>query len=301
MALNALIAGGGAIGNGIVAVLLELPISGRVVLIDRQAFGWENLGTCILLGRAGVTRDKVEVLAEFLRSSNSSLHVVPLSGEVANLTSKIQRNLTAGPTIVLNGFDNRDARRAVQNLWADVTIDGAIGDFMTQVSRHPGDPEVDIACLRCLNAPDTGLPADVVASQATGLSIERVRDINDVVRQEDVDNAPPEHRESLATKVGRKICAVTSVATVAKLSMEEQHEEFEPSVPFVATMSAAMVVAEMVKYIMRLRSPLAPRFQFDILRGPSFGLEFAESRHITCDCSTRRSAIQRFRQLRHAS
>ena len=53
------------------------------------------------------------------------------------------------PQVVLKALDNIDVRHEVQRtLWPDIVIDGAIGDFMCQVSRHPW-PE-DIACLLCL-------------------------------------------------------------------------------------------------------------------------------------------------------
>ena len=53
------------------------------------------------------------------------------------------------PMAVLNGLDNIPGRHQVQRtLWPDVIVDGAIGDFTCQVSRHPW-PD-DIACLICL-------------------------------------------------------------------------------------------------------------------------------------------------------
>ena len=59
------------------------------------------------------------------------------------------RQARRAPAVVLNGLDNIPGRHQVQRAtWPDVIVDGAIGDFTCQVSRHPW-PD-DIACLMCL-------------------------------------------------------------------------------------------------------------------------------------------------------
>jgi hypothetical protein len=61
------------------------------------------------------------------------------------------------PTVVLNGLDNISARHQVHRaLWPDIVIDGAIGDFTCQVSRHPWPDNV--ACLMCLLREPPGPP-----------------------------------------------------------------------------------------------------------------------------------------------
>jgi molybdopterin/thiamine biosynthesis adenylyltransferase len=292
--IDALLVGVGAIGNGIVATLAEFTLAGRVVVIDRQFYGPENLGTCILLGPQDIGTEKPAVARRALAQLAPALVVDTRVGNAELLLPDVH----PVPAIVLNGLDNRDARRAAQRLWADVTIDGAIGDFMCQVSRHPGDPDVNTACLRCIFAPEIGPRAEDVAAAASGLRVVRVN-VNDIVREEDVLAAPERHREALRTQVGRPICSVTSEAVAQAISEVEQHKGFEPSVPFVATCSAAMVVGELVKAVMDLPSSLDPRFQFDILHGPAAGLDFPESRHVDCECVQRRSVITTFRAARH--
>lgn len=293
---DAAMIGFGAIGNGIGAILRELPLRGILRVVDRQRFGRENLGTCMLLGPAAVGREKAATAKELLEVPEL-LEVVPLPADVADVTAQFERE--GVPPLVLNGLDNRDARREVQRLWADLTIDGAIGTFMAQVSVHPGDPAHDAACLRCLNEPDaTGQSAESLAARLTGLASERISDANDVVRDEDVARAPAEMRDALRANVGRTICSVTSAAVATAISAERQADDFEPSVPFVATMSAAMVVGEAIKLLAGFERTLEPRFQFDILVGPSGGIEFPESRHSDCDCTTRRRIIERLRDAR---
>jgi hypothetical protein len=94
---------------------------------------------------------------------------------------------------------------------------------------------------------------------------------------------------------------VTSEAVARAISEVAQRKGFEPSVPFVATCSAAMAVGEWVKAVMDLPSSLDPRFQFDILHGPAAGIDFPESRHADCDCVQRRGVIAQFRAARHQS
>jgi molybdopterin/thiamine biosynthesis adenylyltransferase len=294
--IDALLVGVGAIGNGIVAVLAEFTLAGRVVVIDRQTYGPENLGTCILVGPKDLGTEKPMLARRALAHLAPGLEVDPRFGDAEELLSAVR----PAPAVILNGLDSREARRAAQRLWVDVTVDGAIGDFMCQVSCHPGDPNVDTACLRCLFAPETGPRADEVAAAASGLRIDRVN-VDDVVREEDVLAAPEEHREALRTQVGRPICSVTSEAVARAISAVEQRKGFEPSVPFVATCSAAMVVGEWVKAVTGLPSTLDPRFQFDVLHGPAAGSDFPESRHADCECVQRRGVIAQFRAARHAS
>jgi len=294
--LDAAIIGFGAIGNGIGAILRELPLRGILRVVDRQRFGQENLGTCVLLGPAGVNRDKAEVAREIL-DLPGVFEVMPFAGDVSEMAALFERE--GMPSLVLNGLDNRNARREVQRMWADLTIDGAIGTFMTQVSVHPGDPARDVACLRCLNEPDmAGESAESVGARLTGLAPERVREANDVVRYEDVARARDEMRDLLLANVGKSICSVTSAAIATAISRDQFEVDFEPSVPFVATMSAAMVVGEAIKRLADFQRLLEPLYQFDMLVGPSGGVAFPESRHEGCDCTTRRRLIERILEAR---
>ncbi len=139
-----LLVGAGAIGNGIVALLSQLPMRGNIHIIDRERFAEENLGTCLLIGPEDIGHPKTEVLGRLLRSNGKAakgfegtfeMYAVGLNGRY--------------PALVLDGLDNIDVRHEVQrSLWPDLIIDGAIGDFGCQVSRHPWAE--DVACLLCL-------------------------------------------------------------------------------------------------------------------------------------------------------
>lgn len=285
IALNALLAGGGAIGNGIVWVLQRLPVQGRLAIIDRQTFDDENLGTSILLGPAEVGLPKATALANQLASRSFEAFGVhaELSSYRRDVGSKYPH-----PDVALGALDNVDARHELQDFWPPLIIDGAIGDFACQVGRHPWGE--DVACLRCLflHTPSNSM---LVSSRVTGLTAARVADQLTVVTDEDVVAAPLEKRDWLAARVGRQVCSVIEEAVASGISSHDQPDGFEPSVPFVATMSAAMVVAELVKESMGRRPGLDTRFQFDLLRGPGGGLELPRSRRSDCVCTTRAANI----------
>jgi hypothetical protein len=203
------------------------------------------------------------------------------------------RQARATPALVLNGLDNIPARHQVQRTtWPDLIVDGAIGDFTCQVSRHPW-PD-DIACLICLFREPAGAPAETVQMQATGLSLESLSRPEDLLSALDVNRAPSEKREFLRARLGRPICSVIQEGIALKISADEQQKGFEPSVPFTACFSACMIVAEMIAHIMKWPSVLAPRFQFDFLMGPAYGQELPQARRSNCVCA-RHKNIERAR------
>ena len=290
---DGILVGCGAIGNGVVAALAELPLTGRLAIIDHQQFGEENLATCMLIGEEDVGRDKASTLAEFLPKS---LTVVPFPGSIESYAALVGDGREPHPPLIVNALDDEEARRRAQGLWPDLAIDGAIGgDFMAQVTRHPWGP--DIACLRCMFPERTSEPAEILAARASGLTPERTKQQDDIVRQGDVDAAPANRRAALQGAIGQRICSVVSAAVLAEIAARQPDETFEPSTAFVACLSSAMVAGELVKAACDWNSPLAPRFQLDALVGPQHGLFLPQSRRRECLCVTRSSAIDRYRAL----
>jgi molybdopterin/thiamine biosynthesis adenylyltransferase len=285
-----LVVGAGAIGNGIVHLLSKLRLHGHVAIVDAQQFGPENLGTCILIGLAEIGLAKAAIAEAVLRE-----HGISAKGyreELADFRTRLGREIPF-PRVVVNGLDNIETRHQVQHLWSDLAIDGAIGDFGCQVSRHPWGP--DVACMLCLFRDDPGQLADDYASNATGLNLLRVRQAEERLTEDDVTMAPAEKQTWLRERVGRQICSVIQEAVAQDLSAAKQREGFRPSVPFVACLSASMVVGELLKYWIGLPSPLEPRYQLDVLRGPEWGLEVPQERRRNCICVTRAHNIESVR------
>ena len=290
--VDVLMVGAGAIGNGVLYLLGRLPVAGRAVVVDAQKFGPENLGTCLMIGPADIGVDKAIFAANLLRPG------LEAEGAAEEVTAFVARNNAAGAwrPIVINALDNIEARHAVQDLWPDVILDGAIGDFACQVSRHPWLE--DTACLRCLFRLPAGETSELVASRASGLRTSRIWGDTEVVTEEDVREAPFDKKKWLRARVGRLVCSVVEEAVAQQISAEAQNAGFQPSVPFVACLSASMIVGEFVKSVVGHSSPLEPRFQLDILRGPTFGQSLPQGRRADCLCTTRAKNIETVRKIR---
>jgi hypothetical protein len=290
--VDLLLAGAGAIGNGVAHLLTRLPLRGRVAILDRQTYGEENWGTCLRLTRRGVKEPKAAFLAGLF---TGSLIADPLQGHVELL----ERDQTwKTPPVVLNGFDNVEARHAVQDLWPDLVIDGAIGRLLEcQVSAHPWPSPV--ACLRCIFRSPPGERAENVQKRMTGLAANALANQTRPLSNADLAEAIPERREWLAGYLGKPICSVLEAA--ASLSDVEQDEGFRPSVPFVATFSACMMVAELVRYLTTGSVAVEPRFFFSLLWGPQGGEHYQEDRRASCLCVQRAANIERVRAARTKS
>jgi molybdopterin/thiamine biosynthesis adenylyltransferase len=291
--VNLLLAGAGAIGNGVVYLLSRLPVEGRCLIVDKQSIGPENIGTGILVGPADVGKDKAVFAASVLKHMTTQGFKEDLSSFARRLGTVLPY-----PEVALGCLDSIEARHDLQTLWLDNIIDGAISDFACQVSCHPWGE--NIACLICLFRHPAGELAELVASRATGLSLSRSGQPQEAVTEDDVSAALPEKQSWLRDRVGRQICSVIQEAGIQDISEQTQRRGFQPSVPFVACLSASMVVAELVKYVAAWPSTLEPRFQMDVLRGPGYGQFIPQERRKDCICITRQRNINLIRQ-RHGS
>lgn len=291
-----LLVGAGAIGNGVVHLLSQSPVTGHIWVVDGQRFDPENLGTCLLIGPTNVGKEKAVFVADIL-NLKEHMEARGYSEELDMFAQRLGTEVPY-PHVVVGGVDNIDARHAIQRLWADLIIDGAIGDFGCQVSRHPWGE--DIACLMCLFHHPIGESAERVASSLTGLSTDRAQQELAIVTEADVSVAPAEKQEWLRERIGRQICSVIQEAVAQQLSDEQYQQGFAPSVPFVACLSASMVVAELVKEVAgwTVSHPLEPRFQCDVLLGPAYGFAVPQERRRDCLCVTRRHNIERLRRQR---
>ncbi|HEU5376486.1 MAG TPA: ThiF family adenylyltransferase, partial [Ktedonobacteraceae bacterium] len=266
-------------------------------VVDSQCFGDENLGTCLLIGPADVGKEKAVFAADIL-NLNARLEARGFAEKLDVFSGHLGKEVPY-PSVVVGGVDNIDARHEIQRIWADMIIDGAIGDFGCQVSRHPWSEE--IACLMCLFRHPGGEPAEHVASRLTGLHADRVLQELSIVTESDIVEAPEEKQQWLSERIGHQICSVIQEAVAQQLSEEQHRQGFAPSVPFVASLSASMVVTELIKYITgwALSNPLEPRFQCDVLRGPEHGLAVPQVRRRDCICTTRKRNIDHWRQQRN--
>jgi len=244
-----LVVGAGAIGNGIVRLLQTMPIEGMISIVHRQIYSEENLGTCVLIGRDDLTKPKAKILAALFAKDT----VRGFDEDVQKLISKRLGKEVPYPDVILNGLDDIEARRHVQTIWPGLVIDGAIGAVSCEVSLHPWGP--DLSCLMC----DFELPAESAVkkeSALTGIPEERLADLLAPLTEDDIFSAVPEKRQWLQKRIGMQKCSVISEAELESIAQAEHAEGFEPSVAFVACLSASMVVAELVRYLGRRLSKL---------------------------------------------
>lgn len=280
--------GVGAIGNGLVYLFDMLPFSGTATFVDKQAFAEENLGTCVLIGPKDIGTPKAQFAAELL---TPKLACRWFAQDITEFTGRTVNKLPY-PTTIVSALDQIEARHAVQSLWPNLIIDGAIGTFACQATRHPWGE--DLTCLYCeFERPPER--SEKIESLLTGLREDRLVDMTSLVTEEDVRLAPSDKQAWLKQQIGKDICSVVSEATVEKLSREAQEVGFEPSVPFVACLSACMMAAELIRYTLRWTSGVETGFQFDTLIGPQRGSRMAHGRKQRCVCIQRRSLIEQLR------
>lgn len=290
--IKLLLVGCGAIGNGIAHLLGILPLSGQATIVDRQTYGIENWATCLRIGPAQVGTSKAAFLAGVL---TPRFKPEVRTADIADLRPEFGKSLPY-PTIVLNGLDRIEPRHQTQQLWPDIAIDGAIGaDATCQVSCHPWGP--DIACMICMfRQPE--VRAAQVQSLLTGLPETAFSDLEAILTEDLIGQAPESKRPWLRDRLGKAMCSIA--ADAHELSIETQREGFAPSMPFVACFSACMVVTEMLRYLQTGSALPEPRFAFNLLFGPAQGEHYPEGRRSTCVCNARAKNIDRARSLRSA-
>ncbi len=289
--LDLLVGGAGAIGTSVVHLLTLLEgWRGRVIVVDGDRYGPENCATSLLVGPTQVGQFKAEVAASLLRQRYQALGLPILLADAARQFSHDGRF----PVEMLSGFDNIDARHEAQRLYPDLLADGSIGGFVAQVTTHQwGGPQ---ACLECVFRHPPGARAEVVQALATGLSVERLTHLDDPLTEGDVAAAPLDKKEFLKSRVGKRLCAVVQEG-IERLTESPASAPFAPSVPFVATMSAALMVAELAK-AQGGASVLDGRYQLDMLRGPAAGLTLPQACRSDCSTVMRRGTIERWRSQR---
>lgn len=286
---NTLVLGAGAIGNGLVLLLSQLPLQGQMLLMDKQKFSAENYGTCALLDSAEwIGRPKATMLADWLRS-RSKLEV---NGEMSTIEDALSENFFKYPVdLVLNGLDDVGARRAVQKLWPSLLVDGAINSAGAAVVTYSISHR-KFACLRC-NFPQPDADTGVLQAKATGLHKDSLKgDQNRLISDEDIAMAGESAREWLREqqREGGTICSTISNGMADRLGLKLA-KDFRPSVPFVATASAALVIAQVLRNLFWPEQKFVHEFQFSSLFvGASSGVRFGRIASLGCDC-TRNSTV----------
>ena len=299
---DTLLVGGGAIGNGIVLVLSQLPIRVRLHIIDKQSFAPENKGTCVLMEEENwLGQPKAEYLAEWLRERSA----INATGSKEFVADAISGNTLKAMSIdlVLNGLDDVDARRETQRLWPSTLIDGGINPIGAAVIQHRLGRD-DLACMECW-FPMLSVDEKKEQRKATGLSDDALSNPARFLTEEDVQAADEEKRGWLmqCVKDKKPICSVISEGVLLERLGVEVKDGFRPSVPFVATASSALVMAEALKATIFPEQRSSSMFQIsNLFIGPQdSSISLRRAPNPGCKCVVHASAIKRLAANRKAS
>lgn len=296
---DTLVLGAGAIGNGLVLLLSQLPLIGRVLVMDKQNFGVENFGTCTLLDSSEwLGSSKAKMLAGWLKAQ-SYLEVEGVISTIENALGGTAFNNKID--LVINGLDDIDARRTVQKLWPTLLVDGAINSAGAAVVTHSVHHK-RFACLRCtFPQPDeshTDRQVNATGLHPSSLTGNQHRQITD----EDIDLAEESSREWLREqqRLGQTICSTVSVGIAENLGLKLA-KGFRPSVPFIATASAALVIAQVLRNLVWPHEPFVHEFQFSSLFvGITTAVKVGRLADPRCECTKNSKVIDALIARRHA-
>lgn len=286
-----LLVGAGAIGNGVVLLASQLPLAGSLSILDKQPFAPENLGTCCILdAQSWLGKSKAKMLGGWLQERSQM--------DVEGIDSTIQMAMqddaftSKNFDLVINGLDDVTARRDVQKLWPSLLVDGAINSIGASVVTHSMDHR-NFACMRCtFSEPQVDLAA--AQQRATGLSQASLNgDANRPLSDVDIDAASEEFRPWLRDqqRKGATVCSTIASGMAERLGLVFS-PGFRPSVPFVATASAALVMSQVLKGLYWRSEPFVHEFQFgSLFIGPDTGVRFSRKAAPDCICTTKRHII----------
>jgi hypothetical protein len=284
---NVTLAGIGAIGTAHALILGGLTDRGTAVLIDRQRYAPENLGTYSL----GDARDRALATSkvDLAERAMSGWRCHPHVGEIGEAINAVDATNLPWTPVVLAGLDNHPARRDAQRLQADRLIDAATGD--TAVGLRDTRPEGP--CLACMLPRPAG-PSPTDALVRLGIPLEVARAPGDsVVDEAIIASAPTEHaRELLRAQRDTPICGLLRATGLSVLDAED----FQPSVPFVSQQAACLGIGRLVAMATGVDRELPNFFQYDGLIGPQSAIRQRRSAEPECGCQQRAATIA---QVRH--
>jgi hypothetical protein len=149
------------------------------------------------------------------------------------------------------------------------------------------------ACLRC-NFKGPNENAGALQAKATGLNSSSLEgDPNRLITDEDIAKADEPAREWLREqqRAGQTICSTISTGMADRLGLALA-KGFRPSVPFVATASAALVIAQVLRNLLWPEQKFIHEFQFSSLFvGASTGARIGRLASPDCECTKNSTVI----------
>jgi hypothetical protein len=292
MSLDLSIVGLGAIGTGIAMLLSELDADGTILVVDRQRFGPENVGTYSLGGAAEAISSPWK--ADLVASVLTAFDVTPFCDSVEQLLRAVDAGDVPWPRLVLTALDTPEARREAQRLWPDRLMDAATGDTMLGLCDYTFNED---PCLMCV------FPVRLDEQSGTELLAERLGLPVDLLARGDMllesrhlAGLSPEQTTLLEPFVGKPVCGLAQAEGLSRL----EAEDFMPSVPFVSLQAACLSVGRLIADRLQVKSR-ANFIQYDGLVGPKAATIERMRRRPGCYCEARSSTIERVRERRGAN
>jgi hypothetical protein len=284
------LAGIGAIGTAHALILGGLTDHGTALLIDRQTYALENLGTYSL----GVADDvlaatpKVALAERALAGWHHHRH----GGDIAQAITAVDRRELPWTPIVLAGLDNHPARRDAQRFQADRLIDAATGD--TAVGLRDTRPEGP--CLACMLPPPVASPIDALV--ALGIPANLARSPGDAIVDEQVIAAASDEqaRALLSAHRGTPICGLLRAAGLTDVDAGN----YMPSIPFVSQQAACLGVGRLIAIATEIDTELPNFVQYDVMIGPQRAIRQRRAPVAGCTCQQRAAIIAQVRRERRA-
>jgi hypothetical protein len=279
----------GAIGTAHALILGGLTHHGGAVLIDRERFGPENLGTYSLGEHHDIAARTPKVtLAE--RALFGWRHH-PHHGEISDAIRDLDTQRLPWTPIALAGLDNHQARRDAQRLQADRLLDAATGN--TTVGLR--DTRAAGPCLRCM-LPTPTRPSPTDALTELGIPLELARAPGEsVVDDALIAGAASEHARRLLTAArGTPICGLLRAAGLTGLDSGD----YMPSVPFVSQQAACLAAGRLVAITAGIDAGLPNFFQYDTLMSPHAAIRQQRRADPDCACQQRAGTIAQVREER---
>lgn len=284
-----LLAGLGAVGSATTRILSMMGVSGTVILVDREVYAPENLGTYSLGLPDDAERAEAKVNLAARGLTNWTVH--KHQGWVEEVPALVDSGKLPQPDVVLCGLDSVSARHAAQRLWPDRLIDASTGDTavgMIEV-REGGQP-----CLMCLvPEPAAGRSAVTALAEHTGLPAELLSHGDQLLADEHLVQLSQKERANLRHLVGTPICGLADATGLTSA----EAGDYRPSVPFVSQQAACLGVGRLVAQLLSLDDP-RNMVQYDTLIGPAGALPLTLSGSPGCYCDVRSTTISAVRAAR---
>jgi hypothetical protein len=277
--LDVLLAGCGGVANGWLYSIRRTSAAGRVEAVDHQRLRHENLGAYVCATRSRLGQLKVQVAR---RELEPHFTVVTRAERFRFFQARFAYGQSYIPELVISALDNATVRHQVQRLWAPITIDLAAEGLTSQLIIKRRDDNG--MCLIEAHTDRAGADAELAElAAATGLSVERLRDFESQITEEDIVAASPDKRPGLeeARRRRRPICGRVGDLD---LNEEEYTSDFTPAVPFVTAFAGVVGAAQTLKAKIEPLSSLHFQFSFGSYRSRVLEIPSAED----CECAQTR-------------